>query len=117
MKSHLSISPIDGRYCNHTYKLSEYFSEYALTKYRLEVEIEYFIYFINNIILGEKLDHSDKKWFRSFYEDFNDNSFKEIKNFEYVCNHDIKAVEFFIKCFLRFKNFFFLKKRLPLFFD
>jgi adenylosuccinate lyase len=97
MKSYLSISPIDGRYCNHTYKLSDYFSEYALTKYRLEVEIEYFIYLTNNVILGENLDYSDKKWIRSFYEEFNDNYFNEIKNLEYTCNHDIKAIELFIR--------------------
>ena len=93
-----AISPIDGRYRSKTEELSKFFSEKALIKYRLLVEIEYFI------SLTEIKLHSLKKWdikmnesIRDIYRKFNDNDAKEVKMIEKSTNHDVKAVEYFIK--------------------
>ena len=93
-----AISPIDGRYRSKTEELSEFFSEKALIKYRLLVEIEYFI------SLTEIKLHNLKKWdikmnesIRDIYRNFNDNDAKEVKMIEKSTNHDVKAVEYFIK--------------------
>ena len=93
-----AISPIDGRYRSKTEELSKFFSEKALIKYRLLVEIEYFI------SLTEIKLHNLKKWdikmnesIRDIYRNFNDNDAKEVKMIEKSTNHDVKAVEYFIK--------------------
>ena len=93
-----AISPIDGRYRSKIEELSEFFSEKALIKYRLLVEIEYFI------SLTEIKLHNLKKWdikmnesIRDIYRNFNDNDAKEVKMIEKSTNHDVKAVEYFIK--------------------
>ena len=93
-----AISPIDGRYRSKIKELSEFFSEKALIKYRLLVEIEYFI------SLTEIKLHNLKKWdikmnesIRDIYRNFNDNDAKEVKMIEKSTNHDVKAVEYFIK--------------------
>ena len=93
-----AISPIDGRYCSKIEELSKFFSEKALIKYRLLVEIEYFI------SLTEIKLHNLKKWdikmnesIRDIYRNFNDNDAKEVKMIEKSTNHDVKAVEYFIK--------------------
>ena len=90
-----AISPIDGRYRGQLQHLDQYFSEYALIKYRVQVEIEYFI------ALGEKkffpLEKSAHKALRGIYEDLMPEKAQEIKNIEKVTNHDVKAVEYYIK--------------------
>jgi len=95
LSSLLAVSPIDGRYHNATESLSAYFSEYALIKYRLKVEVEYFI------LLGEKkfFKTSTKLslQLREMVENFSMEDAEVIKKTEAVTNHDVKAVEYFLK--------------------
>lgn len=93
-----AISPIDGRYRNKVFELSSYFSEQALIKYRVLVEIEYFIA-LCEIPLAQ-LKQVDKKVFqelRAIYKDFSEDDALIIKGIEKITNHDVKAVEYFIK--------------------
>ena len=93
-----AISPIDGRYRSKTESLADYFSEYALIRYRVRVEIEYFITLCElplpqlksfNSALFEQL--------RDIYRNFDEASAARVKEIESVTNHDVKAVEYFIK--------------------
>lgn len=93
-----AISPIDGRYRNKTAVLAPYFSEYALMKYRTRVEIEYFIA-LCEIPLPQLADF-DKSHFaalRAIYEQFSEADAARVKEIESVTNHDVKAIEYFIK--------------------
>ncbi|MEM9389814.1 MAG: adenylosuccinate lyase [Bacteroidota bacterium] len=93
-----AISPIDGRYRGHTTPLAEYLSEFGLIKYRVRVEIEYFIALCELPIA--QLAHFDKNLFeplRAVYKNFNSQDAKKIKDIEKVTNHDVKAVEYFLK--------------------
>ncbi|MES2457937.1 MAG: adenylosuccinate lyase [Bacteroidota bacterium] len=93
-----AISPIDGRYRNTTQNLSKYFSEYALIKYRVFVEIEYFIALCEVELSGLKgFDKSVYSQLRAIHEEFNEENAQEIKDTEKITNHDVKAVEYFIK--------------------
>jgi len=95
----LAISPIDGRYTEKTKELIPYFSEFALIKYRLKIEIEYFINLIDIASLPQ-LQHFPKQKYqdlRKIYENFSVNDAEKIKAIEKVTNHDVKAVEYFIK--------------------
>ncbi len=91
----LAISPIDGRYHNATKELSDYFSEYALIKYRLKVEIFYFIF------LSEKkffsLSKKQKESLVAISNGFSVEDADQIKETEKITNHDVKAVEYFLK--------------------
>ena len=93
-----AISPIDGRYRNKTEKLADYFSEEALIKYRVRVEIEYFIA-LCEIPLPQlsSFDASKFTALREIYLNFDSNDAEEIKEIEKTTNHDVKAVEYFIK--------------------
>lgn len=93
-----AISPIDGRYKNKCAALSNYFSEYALFKYRVQVEIEYFIE-LTQIPLPQLTDFPADKTeaLRDLYRNFTPEDAAAVKKFEAVTNHDIKAVEYFIK--------------------
>lgn len=93
-----AISPVDGRYRNKTEKLQAYFSEEALIKYRVRVEIEYFIA-LCEIPLPQlaDFDHSKFKDLQKIYLDFDSEDAKSIKEIEKTTNHDVKAVEYFIK--------------------
>ena len=93
-----AVSPIDGRYRSKTERLADYFSEYALIRYRIRVEIEYFITLCElplpqlasfNRDLFEQL--------RTIYRDFNGSGAARVKEIEKTTNHDVKAVEYFIK--------------------
>ena len=93
-----AVSPIDGRYRRKTERLADYFSEYALIRYRIRVEIEYFITLCElplpqlasfNRDLFEQL--------RTIYRDFNESGAARVKEIEKTTNHDVKAVEYFIK--------------------
>lgn len=93
-----AISPVDGRYRNKAENLAAYFSEYALIKYRVQVEIEYFI------TLSEFLPQlralatgKNKEALRKIYREFSVEDATRIKEIESVTNHDVKAVEYFIK--------------------
>jgi adenylosuccinate lyase len=98
-----AISPIDGRYRNKTEELANYFSEYALIKYRVHIEIEYFIELC--LLPLSQLKKFDSKYFsklRKLYSDFTLEDAKRIKDIEKITNHDVKAVEYFLKeCFDR----------------
>ena len=93
-----AISPIDGRYRAKTKIFSAFFSEEALIKYRLEVEIEYFIA-LCELKLPELIDFdpSNFKKLRKLYENFSTDYALEIKQIEKITNHDVKALEYFIK--------------------
>lgn len=93
-----AISPIDGRYRGKISKLANYFSEEALIKYRVRVEIEYFIALCE--IPLPQLANFDKSLFenlRNIYNDFTAEDAQKIKDIEKITNHDVKAVEYFIK--------------------
>ncbi|WP_296637354.1 adenylosuccinate lyase [Polaribacter sp.] len=93
-----AISPIDGRYRNKIAKLSDYFSEEALIKYRVRIEIEYFIA-LCEIPLVQLQDFNTDLFadLRNIYTDFTADDAQKIKDIEKVTNHDVKAVEYFIK--------------------
>ena len=93
-----AISPIDGRYRNKTSKLADYFSEYALIRYRIRVEIEYFIALCELPL--PQLTSFDKSLFeriRDIYRKFDVSNAQRVKDIESVTNHDVKAVEYYIK--------------------
>ena len=93
-----AISPIDGRYRSKTEKLADYFSEYALIRYRVRVEIEYFITLCELPLPQLKnFDHSLFERLRGIYKNFNEENAQRVKDIEKVTNHDVKAVEYFIK--------------------
>ena len=93
-----AISPIDGRYRGKTEPLADYFSEYALIRYRIRVEIEYFITLCELPL--PQLASFDSVLFtrlREIYQNFDENDAQRVKDIEKVTNHDVKAVEYFIK--------------------
>ena len=93
-----AISPIDGRYSKKTESLKQYFSEAALIKYRVLVEVEYFIS-LCNFPLPQLQNFPTKKYelLRNLYANFTNEDAQKIKDIEGVTNHDVKAVEYFIK--------------------
>ena len=93
-----AISPIDGRYRGKTEKLADYFSEYALIRYRVRVEIEYFITLCELPLPQLKgFDHQLFGRLRDIYQKFDQNDAQRIKDIEKITNHDVKAVEYFLK--------------------
>ena len=93
-----AISPVDGRYRDKVEELGDYFSEFALIKYRVFVEIEYFIA-LTEIPLPQlkSFENAMKPGLRNLYESFDLDDARKIKEIEKVTNHDVKAVEYFIK--------------------
>lgn len=93
-----AISPIDGRYRSKTEPLADYFSEYALIRFRIHVEIEYFIS-LCELPLPQlaDFDHSLFDRLRSIYRDFGEEGAARVKDIEKITNHDVKAVEYYIK--------------------
>jgi adenylosuccinate lyase len=93
-----AISPLDGRYRQKVDELDLYFSEFGLIRYRLMVEIEYFIA-LRDIPLPQLINFKkdNYKTLRSIYEDFDLSDAEKIKEKEKVTNHDIKAIEYFLK--------------------
>ena len=93
-----AISPIDGRYRNKTQELAGYFSEYALIRYRVRVEIEYFITLCELPLPHlESFDHKLFEPLRDIYRNFSEQDAARVKEIEQTTNHDVKAVEYFIK--------------------
>jgi adenylosuccinate lyase len=93
-----AISPVDGRYRKITEKLANYFSESALIKYRVFVEIEYFIALCETKLPGlTQFDTTKFETLRLIYKNFNDTDAQQVKDTESITNHDVKAVEYFIK--------------------
>lgn len=95
LNSLTSISPVDGRYRKHVQHLDEYFSEYGLMKYRIQVEIEYLLFLDKKKFL--KLSGKAIRHLKKLAEDFGTEDAQEIKQIEYTTNHDVKAVEYFLK--------------------
>ena len=93
-----AVSPIDGRYRSKTDKLAGYFSEYALIRYRVRVEIEYFITLCELPLPQlENFNHSLFESLRDIYRNFTEKDAARVKEIEQTTNHDVKAVEYFIK--------------------
>jgi adenylosuccinate lyase len=98
MHSLEAVSPIDGRYSAKTQELKNYFSESSLIRYRVKVEIEYFIALCKLPL--PQLENVNATVFpdlRKLYKDFSLEDAKAVKKIESVTNHDVKAVEYFIK--------------------
>jgi adenylosuccinate lyase len=97
-KGLLSISPVDGRYVEKTKVLQNYFSEYALIRYRVLVEVEYFIA-LCEIPLKQLEDFKTKNFveLRKIYQNFSFDDALRVKEIEKITNHDVKAVEYFLK--------------------
>lgn len=94
----IAVSPIDGRYHSKTAQLSEYFSEFALIRYRVKVEVEYFIALCSIPLLQLKQVDSDCfTRLQDIYKHFTVEDAQHIKDIEAVTNHDVKAVEYFLK--------------------
>lgn len=93
-----AVSPIDGRYRNKTERLADYFSEYALIRYRIRVEIEYFIT-LCELPLPQlaSFNHDLFEQLRDIYHKFDESGAARVKEIENTTNHDVKAVEYFIK--------------------
>lgn len=90
-----AISPVDGRYRNQVSHLDEYFSEYALMKYRVIVEIEYFLFLADKKFF--KLSAKARQELKKVTEEFSLENAQQIKDIERTTNHDVKAVEYFLK--------------------
>src|SRR5690348_5445679 len=90
-----AISPIDGRYHNQLQHLDEYFSEFALIKYRVKVEIEYFLFLSQKKFF--KISPQLKKQLLNVEKEFSITDAEKIKATEKITNHDVKAVEYFLK--------------------
>ncbi|GAB2657561.1 adenylosuccinate lyase [Flavihumibacter cheonanensis] len=95
LQSLTAISPIDGRYRNQLQQLDEYFSEYALIKYRVWIEIEYFLFLADARLF--KLPAKARASVKAIAENFSVEDAATIKETEKITNHDVKAVEYFIK--------------------
>ena len=94
----LAISPVDGRYASKTQSYQSYFSEYALIRYRVRVEVEYFIALCELPLEQLKtVQPSTYSALRAIYENFSVEDAERIKSIEQVTNHDVKAVEYFLK--------------------
>lgn len=91
----LNLSPIDGRYRKKTRRLSNYFSEFALFQYRVEVEVKYFI-FLFQLVNGKSLPYATLDDLKSLYTDFNLIECEKIREIEKKTRHDVKAVEYYL---------------------
>lgn len=93
-----AIGPVDGRYHSKTVELAPFFSEYGLFKYRVWIEVEYFIALSRaGLKQFNELDDSEISFLRSLYQNFTEEDANRIKEIEKTTNHDVKAVEYFIK--------------------
>ncbi|MBO4954842.1 MAG: adenylosuccinate lyase [Muribaculaceae bacterium] len=98
LSSLTAVSPVDGRYHSKTAELADYFSEYALIRYRVKVEVEYFVALCELPLPALADFPSDKiATMRAIYGDFSEADARRVKDIESVTNHDVKAVEYFIK--------------------
>lgn len=92
-----AISPIDGRYASKTQSLTDFYSEFALIKYRIRIEIEYFIALSGQVPQVAPINDEQQDLLRSLYLNFNEQDALRVKEIEKTTNHDVKAVEYFIK--------------------
>lgn len=91
-----AISPIDGRYRSQLASLSPYFSEFGLIRYRVRVEVEYFLFLAEKKVISVPAKIKPAK-LRTVYEQFTEVDAMQIKTIERTTNHDVKAVEYFLK--------------------
>ena len=98
LDSLLALTPLDGRYQSKTQDLRSFFSEYALIRYRIWVEIEYFLA-LSDVLpqLQNKIDSATKEQLRDLYRALTPEEAAKVKEIESVTNHDVKAVEYYIK--------------------
>ena len=94
-----AISPLDGRYRNSVKEISDYFSEHSLIRYRLFVEIEYLIALGDEQSIKElkQFSNNDQKKYRNIYKKFAIKDAAEVKKYEKITNHDVKAIEYFLR--------------------
>ena len=93
-----ALSPLDGRYKRHTKALSPYFSEYGLISYRIKIEIEYFLAICDSGIPNlKKVNKSHKNRLRELINNISEEDALRVKSIEKITNHDVKAVEYFLK--------------------
>ena len=98
LDSLLALTPLDGRYQSKTQDLRSFFSEYALIRYRIWVEIEYFLALSDTLPqLQNKIDSATKEQLRNLYRTLSPEEAAKVKEIESVTNHDVKAVEYYIK--------------------
>lgn len=98
LDSLLALTPLDGRYQSKTQDLRSFFSEYALIRYRIWVEIEYFLALSDTLPqLQKKIDSATKEQLRNLYRTLTPEEATKVKEIESVTNHDVKAVEYYIK--------------------
>jgi len=97
MNELLSLSPIDGRYLEKTKELIDYFSEYALIKYRVTIEIKWLLYLIDKQVIDEKINDEERNDIQSISNKFNLEDAKTVKQIEKVTKHDVKSCEYFIQ--------------------
>ena len=102
MNELLNISPIDGRYFNKTKELVDFFSEYALIKYRVTVEIKWLLYLLDKKIINDKITKEEKDNILTIINKFNLEEALVIKKIENVTKHDVKAVEYYLQ--VKFKE-------------
>ena len=93
----LAISPVDGRYFETVKPLVPYFSEYGLIRYRIQIEIEYLISLSATVPELEDFPAHMLADIRRIYKNFSEHNAAEVKEIEKITNHDVKAVEYFIK--------------------
>lgn len=99
-----AISPVDGRYFKTTAPLAPYFSEFGLIRYRVRVEVEYFISLTTILQELKSFPEKGKEELISFYEGLTDKDALAVKEIEAITNHDVKAIEYFIKKFFEQKG-------------
>ena len=97
LNSLTAISPLDGRYFHHTKPLAPYFSEFGLIRYRVLVEIEYFIALCEHPLPELKNAVVSFETLRAIYRNFDEQAANRIKEIERTTNHDVKAVEYYLK--------------------
>ncbi len=91
----LCISPIDGRYRKITNEMSKYFSEFGYIKYRVKAEIEWLKYLLSNPVFGYSVNNVDK--LNQIVDDFDIKECEKVKEFEKITNHDVKAIEYYVR--------------------
>ena len=94
--SSFALSPLDGRYGERISNLRPIFSEFGLMKYRLAVEVRYFLALVKLGISPRRISRKEMEYLHSLIEKFSENDFKKIKSLERITNHDVKAVEYFL---------------------
>ena len=97
MNELLNISPIDGRYKNKTKELENYFSEFALIKYRIHIEISWLLFLLDEKIIDEKITKKEKDQILNIYENFAIEEANKIKEIEKIAKHDVKSIEYYLQ--------------------